>query len=213
MQTAPEQSTPGKPQAKKEKTSCLMIFLIALGISVPLLGVLSALAIYGVSKYIASAKTAEAKNTVGTISRAAVAAYGREVAVQGALGGETSPGEAANQLCSSAEPVPANIQDVAGRKYQPRSTPGVDFDTGTATSGWRCLKFSITQPTYYQYHYNAGSGYIAAASAPGPRGFEAAARGDLDGDAVLSTFSRTGVVNAQGQLVIADQITIENERE
>ncbi|WP_104986650.1 fimbiral protein pilA [Sorangium cellulosum] len=190
-----------------------MIVLIALGVSVPLLGILSALAIYGVSRYIASAKTAEAKNTIGAISRAAAAAYEREATAQGLLGEETSAGQTANGLCTSAEPVPADIQDVAGVKYQPRLVPGMDFDTGTPASGWRCLKFSIAQPIYYQYHYNAGSGYIASASAAGATGFESAARGDLDGDGVLSTFSRDGVVTPQGQLVLATQVQIENEFE
>ena len=43
--------------------------LIELMIVVAIIGVLAALAIYGVRRYLASAKTSEAKNTIGAISR------------------------------------------------------------------------------------------------------------------------------------------------
>src|ERR1700760_3819622 len=52
--------------------------LVELMIVVAIIGVLAALAIYGVRRYLATAKTSEAKNTIGAISRAAVAAYERE---------------------------------------------------------------------------------------------------------------------------------------
>ena len=44
-----------------------------------------------------------------------------------------------------------------GKKYQP--DPNGDYETGDSTTGWRCLKFAMTQPQYYQYGYNAGGGY------------------------------------------------------
>jgi len=43
--------------------------LVELMIVVAIIGVLAALAIYGVRRYLASAKTGEAKNTIGAISR------------------------------------------------------------------------------------------------------------------------------------------------
>src|SRR5689334_23265245 len=52
--------------------------LVELMIVVAIIGVLAALAIYGVRRYLATSKTAEAKNTIGGIARAAVAAYERE---------------------------------------------------------------------------------------------------------------------------------------
>src|SRR5580693_2775417 len=52
--------------------------LVELMIVVAIIGVLAALAIYGVRRYLASSKTAEAKNTIGAITRSAVSAYERE---------------------------------------------------------------------------------------------------------------------------------------
>ena len=78
------------------------------------------------------------------------------------------------------------------------------------------IKFSMTQPIYYQYNYKAGSGYVAAANpaVPNANGFEAAAVGDLDGDASNSVFARTGQVNTgTRQLIVSTQVYIENEYE
>ena len=83
-------------------------------------------------------------------------------------------------------------------------------------TGWKCLKFSVTDPIYYQYHYNAGSGYKSAglpgAPDPGATGFEAAAQGDINSNGVLSTFARGGTV-LNGQLKMATQIYVNEEFE
>ena len=52
--------------------------LVELMIVVAIIGVLAALAIFGVRRYLASAKTSEAKNSVGAITRGAAAAFERE---------------------------------------------------------------------------------------------------------------------------------------
>ena len=52
--------------------------LVELMIVVAIVGILAALAIYGVRKYIANAKTAEARNTIGKIQKDAIAAFERE---------------------------------------------------------------------------------------------------------------------------------------
>src|SRR5215203_3933018 len=49
--------------------------LVELMIVVAIVGVLAVLAIYGVRKYIANAKTAEAKNSLGQIGKDAVTAF------------------------------------------------------------------------------------------------------------------------------------------
>jgi type IV pilus assembly protein PilA len=180
-------------------STCLVVFLVLLVISVPLVGIMSVLAIYGVRKYIAAAKTAEAKNNVNAIARDALAAYERDAMVGG---------KDVHRLCGSAPAVPAEIP--AGAKYMPRSAPGSDFHSGDANAGWTCLKFEVDQPIYYQYAYETGAG--SGKSGATARGFEVRARGDLDGNGTSSLFARGADVR-DGNVVLSSQIYIENEFE
>ncbi len=153
--------------------------------------------------------TVEAKNTIGAIARGAAAAYEREtMAGPGA-------GAPAHQLCRSAIDVPVKVP--RGRSYQPLVTAGQDYDTGNATTGWNCLKFSLSQPHRYQYSYRQGGRYKGPARGgpnPGPRGFEASAEGDLDGDGHTSLFTLTGTVDpVTGHLRIASPVFSADELE
>jgi hypothetical protein len=171
------------------------------------LGALAALSIYGVRRYIASAKTAEAKNTIGAISRGAVAAFERE-----ALAPDGST--AVHALCKSAKPVPAQVQRAS--KHMPSSSPGQDFETGSATEGWRCLKFTMTSPFYYQYDYRTAPPFKGPARGgpdPGPGGFEVSAEGDLDGDGKTSLFTRVGRLDAKKQLLTLSDLFVSDEHE
>jgi type IV pilus assembly protein PilA len=200
--------------------------LVELMIVVAIIGVLAALAIYGVRRYLASAKTSEAKNTVGAIARGADAAFQRETTASQLVGEGASSAAASHALCTSTGPdapghgpVPTLLTSVQGTKYQPRTADGNDFETGTTLGGWKCLKFSMSQPIYYQYHYNAGGNFRATGTgAPvysdPANAFEAAAQGDLDGDTQPSTFARGGQVNAAThELVLVSQVFIDNEYE
>ncbi len=173
------------------------------GVNAPFtLGVFGALGVYGVRRYLASSKTSEAKQGVGAIARAAVFAYERE----------TDDASAPHALCKSAIPVPATVPH--GKKYQPRTSIGEDFDSADATTGWKCLRFSLTQPHYYQYGYSVGGPYKGPARGgpdPGPNGFEASAEGDLDADGVTSLFTVTGTIK-NGELH-KSQLFISNEME
>ncbi len=190
--------------------------LVELMIVVAIIGVLAALAIYGVRRYLASSKTSEAKNTVGAISRGATAAYERETAASEDVTEGTESTAASNALCGEAQTVPATVPK--GKKYQPKTGNNEDFETGDAVSGWKCLKFGLTQPHYYQYHYHInGSNSQQVANNPAACGgdcYEAAALGDLDADGVNSGFARTGQINTTtGKLKAATQIHIQDEFE
>jgi type IV pilus assembly protein PilA len=190
--------------------------LVELMIVVAIIGVLAALAVYGVTRYLASAKTSEAKNTVGAISRAASAAYDRENAAPEILERGQSAA-ASHALCESAAPVPGDTALIANTKYQPNTDSDTDFDTGTDQEGWRCLKFSMSQPIYYQYNYTLGGYPTNMVGTPpgvggGTDGFSATAIGDLDGDLTLSGFARGGTI-FNGQLVLATQVYSFNEFE
>jgi type IV pilus assembly protein PilA len=190
----PYQAPP--PPAKKGLSGCAIAAIVALALGVLMVLVMIPLGLYGMRRYLAAAKTAEAKNTVSAISRAAVAAYERERMVGTTL---------VHRLCASATPVPAEVPP--GRKYQPSSS---DFESGSADAGWKCLKFALNEPIYYQYLYvkGAGSGKTGADA----NGFEISARGDLDGNGVTSFFGRGGQVR-NGAVVVSSEIYIENEFE
>lgn len=182
--------------------------LVELMIVIAIIGLLAALAIHGVRKYLAAAKTSEAKNAIGGIVRGAAAAYERVEGDAFILKEGSSSATIANRLCVSAEAVPEDVP--SKRKYQPRTKEDHDFETGDEMTGWRCLRFGITSPIHYQYNYLRGNRLTKA-----PQGdFEASAIGDLDGDEVTSSFARTGKIDAAtGQLVLATQIFIEREIE
>jgi len=183
-------------------------------IVVAIIGVLAALAIYGVRKYLATSKTAEAKNTIGTMARAAQAAYERETTASQLVDDGALSNASSHALCLSAAKAVPDGPPPAGTKYQPSTAPGVDFDAGNPLVGWQCLKFLITVPIYYKYYYVIGPGVGVAAGGPNPGadGFEAAAQGDLDGNGVYSTFSRPGSI-VNGQVKVATHVYINNEFE
>ncbi len=166
----------------------------------------AALAIYGVRRYLATAKTAGAKSNVVAIRRAAQAAFEREW--QGPQG-------AVHALCNGADPVPASIP--SGTKYLPSSEPGRDYDRGDDAGGWKCLRFALVAPQYYRYSYHVGGGYLGPSRGlpdPGPNGFEVAAEGDLDADGTTSLFTAIGSVDpASGELRAGPMVYISNEYE
>jgi type IV pilus assembly protein PilA len=162
--------------------------LVELMIVVAIIGVLAALAIYGVRKYIANAKTAEARMAIGRIAKDASSAYNKEnmgTAVLG-LGSVTS---LTNALCGASTSVPTAKASIQGKKYQ--SSPA-DWG-GDQSNGWACLHFSMQDPQYFLYAYQAGAST-----------FSAVANGDLNADGNLSTFSLAGAIQSasSGGLVV-----------
>jgi type IV pilus assembly protein PilA len=159
--------------------------LIELMIVVAIVGVLAALAIYGVRKYLLNAKTAEARNALGQMAKDAKTAYERESMAGSILGGGSSA-QASNNLCTTATaPVPDSMDKVKGAKYQSAVTDW-DADKTTPGAGFYCLKFSVTDPQYYMYKYEG----VATSN------FTASAFGDLNGDSATSSFVLSGEIRS-----------------
>jgi type II secretory pathway pseudopilin PulG len=168
-----------------------------------ILGTTAALAVASVQRYLQSAKTAEAKVSVSAIARSAVMAFERE-----SVSGPT------HKLCRSATAVPAQVPQ--GTTYRPVAEPNRDFQTGSDSEGWRCLRFDMTEPVRFRYEYRAGSGYKGPARGgpnPGPNGFEVSAEGDLDGDGKTSLFTLVGKPGPGGTIQLSKELFVADELE
>ena len=164
----------------KSKTPALVIVLIVaavLGAVVVIGGVLFSLAIVGVTRYLAAAKTAEARNAVGIIARNIARESEQEHASEG--------GTTKVITLRSFPPVPADVQH--GRKY---------LSAPSDWAPWKAIKFEMNVPQYYQYEVRAAADGQSA---------EVIARGDLDGNGKTSLFSLKVLVE-NGVVVVAPTI-------
>ncbi|MEP7123631.1 MAG: hypothetical protein ABJE95_22075 [Byssovorax sp.] len=150
-----------------------------------LVGTLSAVGIYGVRQYLLQAKLAEAKNTVGAISRALAAFMEREDA----------KGKRATRFPPSAPLTPAKVPSGT------RSSP--DGSTWSHPT-WKALHFEMDTPGYYSYEVvTSKDGHTATVRA----------HGDLDGDGKLSTIERTLTLGKDGVVVMAPKLELIDELE
>jgi hypothetical protein len=114
---------------KKKGLPTWAIVLIVIAVAGPVvLGIFSALAIYGVRKYIGNAKRAEGTAVLMGWSKGMVAC-----------------GEKAGLPPSSGQ-VPASLADVSGKKYQSAAAEWSD-------PAFACSGFSLSEPQYFQYQW------------------------------------------------------------
>jgi type IV pilus assembly protein PilA len=175
--------------------------LIELMIVVAIIGILAVLAIVGVSRYLRSAKEAEARNSIGTLQKNAAEALERDKMA----GTWVAPGTvtaSARGFCLSATnsgPVPAVAPPASKYTSAPTDwSPAVP----DPASGFYCLKFEMGEPQYYSYTYKA----VGPGTATGNT-VDLIANGDLDGNGTTSKFDMQGqIVAAGGALVYAPAI-------
>jgi type IV pilus assembly protein PilA len=167
-------------------------------IVVAIVGVLAVIAVFSIRKYMANAKTAEARDKLGQIAKDSGVAYDRTTLASATVYAIGSKSNLQHALCKSATAtVPSAQTAVRGRKYQSSSA---DWYAGDGLTGWRCLKFSMNDPQYYMYSYSAPT--VTGTSA----NFTATANGDLNGNGILSTFSIGGSVTTTGAINVAPSI-------
>jgi type IV pilus assembly protein PilA len=167
--------------------------LVELMIVVAIIGILAALAIYGVKKYLTNAKTGEAKNNIGRMGKDAVAAFQRE-GMEASLLDPGDAKDAVHRLCAGVADANRNpTVQPAGQKVQP--DPAL-WKTGDNVTGWRCLRFSLNDPVYYRYDYDATNPTNLDTGT-----FAAIAIGDLDGDTTTSQWEyRGGMLSNEARL-------------
>src|SRR5208283_5281172 len=101
-------------------------------------------AVYGVRKYVANAKTAEAFNSVGQIARDAATAFEKESMGSAVLAVKGTTGVTRALCASASQTVPAASASIKGAKYQSNQALGKDWSADSATNlGFSCLKFSM----------------------------------------------------------------------
>lgn len=206
--------------------------LVELMIVVVIIGILASLAIYGVQRYVANSKSAEARMALGRLSKDATTAFQSEqlgssvislgasaVISQRLCGDASNSVPAGNEAVASTPGTPVTTATnasalIKAAKYQ--STPN-DWITPIADipahNGWSCLKFSMTDPQYYSYHYKTSFGPQAEplTAAAENQEFRAVAVGDLDGDDNASAFWIDGKVQkdaSSGGLVLTVSPTV-----
>jgi hypothetical protein len=135
---------------------------------------LTALAMYGLGRYIRHTKTAEAVGSLAAIGQAATADYDESDSTQPAGAPESAVRAMRHFPPPSRASVPPDLSSIRGKRYQ-------SILADWQPSPWRELHFSMHEPQFYAYSFDStGTGPQASATAT--------ARGDLNGDGVLSTY-------------------------
>jgi type IV pilus assembly protein PilA len=190
--------------------------LIELMIVVAILGILAAIAIPALTKYMRRSKTSEARVQLAKMFDAASAYFNEEHVERGNVellgqGGQIS--DMAPHRCphmvgqetgaTQAQITPAIAVDCnAGPGGRCVPTPGGGGGTGyydmtewSDNNVWNGLNFQQEQAHYFHYNFvanNVGTGF-------GTCQFTAQAFGDLDGDTTLfSTYERSGAADQNG---------------
>ena len=157
--------------------------LVELMIVVVILGVLAAVAVAAFTRYVKRSKAAEASTNLGAIYHAEVTYYDHSGERYEESGFVTIDELTPNDSPGSAK-YPANVA------------------LWTAREDWAALGFALATAHYYAYMVDGpggGGGEGMPTLGPGDA-FTARAIGNLDGDAVQSTYSVAGTIAPSGEL-------------
>jgi type IV pilus assembly protein PilA len=188
--------------------------LIELMIVVAILGILAAIAIPALSKYMRRAKTSEAKAQIAKMFDGASAYFQEEHVNRGATDFISSGGSITDQaphLCphwgsavssgsaGATPPIALDCNTGPGGRCVPATGGGgpgyYEMTLWTANEVWNGLNFQNEQGHFFHYNFiydNTITGYGACQ-------FTSQAFGDLDGDtSIYSTYERSGAADNSG---------------
>ncbi len=167
--------------------------LIELMIVVAILGILAAVAIPAFINYMRKAKTSEATLNIDRIFEGGISYFEAEHVERGVTG----------TILQHCLPLTAT--------WTPDATPGSAKYNAADTAQkwsllsdpialtWKALDFAMGDNHYYAYQFNNELGTSLPLTAPGIA-FQAAARGDLDGDLTYSLFERAAAHTSEGTI-------------
>jgi type IV pilus assembly protein PilA len=186
--------------------------LIELMIVVAILGILAAIAIPALTKYMRRSKTSEARVQLAKMFDGASAHFNEEHVERGATG-LIGTGGAISAMAPHRCPHPTGSPTGGAAGITPNATncndgPGGRCVPGVNASGsgyynmtewtdnnvWNGLNFQQEQGHYFRYNFlatNATTGF-------GTCQFTAQAFGDLDDDTTFSTYERSGAADQNG---------------
>ncbi len=167
----PGEPLPAAPSKLGGGKMVLIVLAVVAMCGVPVLGMLAAISIYGVKKYITNAKSGEATANVQRL------AAGIERCAEGVDPATGQP----RGLPASSPAVPASLGDVRGVKYQSSSAEW----SGDA---YACSAFRLSGPQYFQYRWELrtpNSGAVVGVA-------------DLDGDGSIDVSAEQPVTCTVG---------------
>jgi prepilin-type N-terminal cleavage/methylation domain-containing protein len=188
--------------------------LIELMIVVAILGILAAIAVPALTKYMRRSKTSEARVQIAKLFDAASAYFNEEhvergevqIIGQGAGISNLAPhrcphqsGQETGQTQADITPdLGINCNDGPGGRCVPSEGGGgggyYEIDLWGNNRVWNSLNFQQEQAHFFHYNFQASNGGTGFGACQ----FTAQAFADLDNDAVYSTYERSGAADENG---------------